>query len=289
MAETGIELALGLLRTHPETAAAVLETLPAGSAAALLDDVPPRIAAPVVARMLPSPASRCLLRIATDRAAAIINDMPAAGAAQLLRAWPAERRDPLLTALPNRTSILIRLLLGFPGTSVGAWMDPEPPLLPDDASAGAALDRLRAEARDVERVVFVVDREQQLRGRVRTAELLRADPAAPLHSLIETAAVTLQARGDLLGYRDDPGWIPGDPLPVLARDGRVIGVLSHSNMVRGLAAARPAGEGVLGDPAMNLADGYWLGLAALVEGLIGILPAGSPAVGEPVQATETPS
>ncbi|MBR9988618.1 MAG: magnesium transporter [Gemmatimonadetes bacterium] len=289
MAETGIELALGLLRTHPETAAAVLESLPAGSAAALLEEVEPRIAAPVIARMLPSPASRCLLRMNPEPAAAILHAMPPAGAAQLLRAWPAQRRDTMLTALPNRTSIVIRLLLGFPVTSVGAWMDPEPLLLPDDANAGAALNRLRAEARDLDRVVFVVDREQQLRGRVRTVGLLRADPAAPLHSLVETAAVTLQARGDLLGYRDDPGWTPGDPLPVIARDGRVIGVLSHSNLVRGLAAARPAGEGVLGDPALNLADGYWIGLASLVEGLIGILPAGSPAVGEPVQATETQS
>ena len=289
MAETGIELALGLLRTHPETAAAVLETLPAGSAAALLEDVPPRIGAPVVARMLPSPASRCLLRMETGPAAAIIRAMPPAGAAQLLRAWPAQRRDALLTALANRTSIVIRFLLGFPGTAVGAWMDPEPPLLPDDTHAGAALDRLRNEARDLDRVVFVVDRDQHLRGRVRTAELLRADPDARLHSLVEPAAVTLQARGDLLGYRDDPGWAAGDPLPVISRDGRVIGVLSHSNLVRGLAAARPSGEGVLGDPAMNLADGYWLGLAGLVEGLIGILPAGSPAVGETVLGAETPT
>lgn len=288
MAETGIELALGLLRTHPETAAAVIETLTAESAAALLHDMSPRLSAPVVARMLPAPASRSLLRMAPAAAAAIVRVMPPATAAPLLRAWPLQQRDALLALLPHRTGIMIRLLLGFPGTSVGAWMDPEPQLLPADCDAGAALDRLRAEARDLERVAFVVDREQQLRGRVRTAELLRADPGAHLRTLIEPAAVVLQARADLLGYRDDPAWASGDPLPVVARDGRVIGVLSHSDFARGLAAARPAGEGVLGDPAMNLADGYWIGLARLVEGLIGMIPAGSPAAGEPAPVSEAP-
>lgn len=285
MAETGIELALGLLRTHPETAAAVLEALPTESAAAVLEEVPPNIGAPVTARMLPSPASRCLLSMAPAAAAAIISAMPPAAAAPLIRAWPLQRRDPLLAMLQHRTAIAIRLLLGFPGTSVGAWMDPEPPLLPDTGDAGAALDRLRTEARDLERVAFVVDREQQLRGRVRTAALLRAHPGTPLHPLIEPAVVTLQARGDLLGYRDDPGWASGDPLPVIARDGRVIGLLRHSDLARGLAAARRPGEGVFGEPALNLADGYWLGIARLLEGLIGMIPAGSPA-GRDLLATD---
>ena len=272
MAEkTGIGLTLGLLRAHPATAAAVLETLSAESAAAFLQDVPPRLSAPVAGRMLPTPASRCLLRMPPAAAAAIVRDMPPAAAAPLLRAWPLQSLDPLLAALPNRSSVVLRLLLGFPATSVGAWMDPEPPLLPEECDAGAALDQLRKDARDLERVAFVVDRERMLRGRVRTAELLRARPAERLKSLLEPAAVTLPARGDLLGYRDDPGWDAGDPLPVVARDGRVIGVLRHSDLVRGLAAAHPTG--VLSDPALNLADSYWLGLARLMEELIGMMPA----------------
>lgn len=282
MAEkTGIELALGLLRAHPATAAAVIETLSAESAAAVLKDVPPRLGAPVVTRMLPAPASRCLLHMPPAAAAAIVRDMPPASAAPLLRAWPLHSLDPLLAALPNRSSLVIRLLLGFPATSVGAWMDPEPPLLPEDCDAGAALDQLRRDARDLERVVFVVDRDQMLRGRVRTAELLRAEPAARLKAMVEPAAVTLPARGDLLGYRDDPGWDAGDLLPVVARDGRVIGVLRHSDLVRGLAAAHPTG--VLSDPALNLADSYWLGLARLMEELIGMVPAG------PAHKPETPA
>jgi Mg/Co/Ni transporter MgtE len=270
--KTGIELAIGLLRAHPATAAAVLETLSAESVAAVLQDVPPRLGATAVTRMLPTPASRCLLHMPPAAAAAIVRDMPPAAAAPLLRAWPQQNLDPLLAALPNRSSIVLRLLLGFPATSVGAWMDPEPPLLLDDCDAGAALDQLRRDARDLERVVFVVDREHMLRGRVRTAELLRAEPVERLKSMMEPVDVTLPARGDLLGYRDDPGWDAGDLLPVVARDGRVIGVLRHSDLVRGLAAAHPTG--VLSDPALNLADSYWLGLARLMEELIGMMPAG---------------
>jgi magnesium transporter len=281
LSDTGLAFAAGLLRAHPETAAAVLEAQPTPAAAAVLQELPAELGAPVVARMLPAPASRCLLRMAPDDAAAIVRAMPPAAAAPLLRAWPQQRRDPLLAMLPQRSAFAIRLLLGFPGTSVGAWMDPEPPLLPDDCDAAAALDRLRSEARDIDRLVFVVDREQRLRGRVRTAELLRAAPDTPVATLMEPADATLQARDDLHGHRDNPAWTAGEALAVLARDGRVIGALHHADLARGLAAARPATEGVLGDPALDVADAYWLGLARLVEGLIGMIPAGSPAAHRP--------
>jgi magnesium transporter len=268
--EGGIQLSLALLDRHPDAAAAVLEAQSAHCVAAFLEHIPARLGGPVLARMMPFHTARCLLELPTDTAIALLREMPAALAATALRQWPAQRRDPLLEALPLRLGWTLRLLLGYPQTTVGAWMDPEPPLLPPEIDAAEALRRLREEARDLDRVVFVVDREQRLQGRVRLAELLRAAPATPLGTLLDPDGPHLAARSDLLSCRDHPAWQSHEALPVLALDGRLVGVLHHDELRRALSAER--GGPHAGRGRLEMADGYWLGLAGLVEGLTRLLP-----------------
>lgn len=273
VSDGGIELSLALLDRHPEAAAAVLEAQPVKGVAGFLEQIPARLGGPVLARMLPFHAARCLLEAPPACAAALLREMPPAVAATALRQWPAPRRETLLNDLPVRLAFALRLLLGYPETTIGAWMDPEPPLLPLEVDAGGALARLCAEARDLDRVVFVVDREQQLQGSVRLAELLRAAPSLPVAALLQREGPSLAARTDLLSCRDHAAWAEHDVLPVRARDGRLVGVLHHDQLRRALAVHRDSAAG--GRGRLELADGYWLGLAQVVETLTALLPPGA--------------
>ncbi len=275
MADGATQLTMGFLSRHPDSAAAVLEEQPIDVAAAFLADVPARLGGPVLGLMMPYQASRCLLGIDTDTAAGLIREMPHTLAATNLRQWPVAKRDELLDRLPQRLAFTIRVLLGYPSTTVGAWMDPRPALLPLEGDVAGALARIRREEGDVDGVVFVIDRDQKLEGLLRISALLRAPQTTLLPVLLEPAPTSISARADVIEFREDEVWDKPDPVPVLSREGRVVGVLRYSDIRRGLAASRvqdsEAGQGL-----MNLADGSWLGMGRLLEGLLRFLPPARP-------------
>lgn len=267
------ELTWRFLRRHPQAAAEVLETLDADTAAAFLAGVPPRLAAPVMAAMLPYHAATCLALTDEPLAVDLLSAMPTTAAAAVLRRVPVALADRLLERLPARTAFALRLLLRYPTTTVGAWMEPDVTLLPAGITVCDAWDRLRREAVSIERFIYIVDREQRPVGRVASAELLRADNDMLVDRLAVTAPASLAARDDLSAAIDLDAWRECDPLPVLSRDRRLLGVARHAALYRGAARL---GDGhadtVFTDALMALMEAYWTGLSRLIEAPFSLLP-----------------
>ncbi len=265
MAE-GFALSLHFVEQHPREAAGVLEAQPAEAAAAFLSEIPVRAAALVMASMLPFHAARCLRKLAPEDAASLLAEVkPAAGAA-LMRQVSERRANDLIGRLPSRRAAVLRLMLGYPVTTVGAWMDARLPLLADDETVGGAIRRLRREDWDIDTFLHVVDRDRQLCGRLRSGALLRAGVRTPLRALLEPAPATLQARTDLLSVRDLPAWDDGEALPVVRRSGEMIGVLSYVGLQRGLRHDE-AGDPYRGPAGalLQFVEVQWQGLAHLLE------------------------
>jgi len=268
----GIELSLRFIERYPDSAADTLEAEGADTAAAYLAEVPERLAGPLVARMLPFYASRCLERLGPTRAAGLLREMPASTAALLLRRLSKRLRHQTMSELPRRTASALKLLQRYPVTSVGAWADPAVPVLPEDATVERAWQRLCEEAIDIDRIVSVVDREGRLLGCVRSAALLTADPDVPVARLLDPAVYTFPARADLLTVREHEAWGRGDPIPVTAHDGRYLGVLRYADLRRGLREALDrAPRATVADSLLELADAYWSGAAQLLDGSYGWL------------------
>lgn len=266
------ELTLSFLRRHPESAAEILETLDTDTAAAFLQRVPPRLAAPVMAAMLPFYAARCLALAGEDFTAGLIPAMPAVAAAAVLRRLPLTLTERLLERIPARPAFRLRLLLRYPATTVGAWMEPGVPALPAGITVRDAWKRLREEAEALDRFLYVVDREQRLQGRLAAAELLRADHDMPIERLTVTVPHTLSARGDLAAVAEHAAWRECDPLPVLSRDGRFLGVAHYAVLRHIETAALDARQGsVFGDTLMELMEAYWTGLSRVIEGPFSLL------------------
>lgn len=270
---TSTELTLSFLRRHPEAAAEVLETLETETAAAFLQRVPPRLAAPVTAAMLPFYAARCLERASEDFTAGLLPAMPAVAAAAVLRRLPLTLAERLLERIPAGSAFRLRLLLRYPATTVGAWMEPGVPAMPAGITVRDAWERLREEAEALDRFLYVVDREQRLQGRVATAELLRADNNMRIDRLTSTVPQTLSARSDLVAVAEDPAWRECDPLPVLSREGRFLGVAHYAMMRHAETATLDGRHGsAFGDTLMELMEAYWAGLSRLIEGPFSLLP-----------------
>lgn len=261
-----VELSLGYLRRHPESAAAVLEKLSHDTVAAYLADVPPALAAPVLSAMLPFHAARCLQSAGESFARGVLPDMTAAAATAILRRLPGKERDALVAGLPAKVAFRLRLLLRYPVTTVGAWMEPVVAVLPSGFTVGEAWTLLRREAEALDRRLYLVDREQQLLGEVDSGDLLRATDEMPVERLSRPVRSPLNARADLSGVIEQAAWRDLDPRPVVARDGRFLGtaryaVLCHAETTR--YARQP--RSMLAETLMDLMDTYWAGLSRLIE------------------------
>lgn len=269
----GAELSLRFLERHPDEAAAELEAQPATVTAAYLADVPTRLAGPALARMLPAYAARCVAQMEPERAADLLRDVPPIPTSALLRHLPVKRQDDLLARLPRGTRAAVKLMLRYPATTAGAWVDPRAATVAEDDTVAGAWERLRRDAGELERWLYVVDREGGLVGRLRSAGLLRAQADTPVAQLLEPAPHTVAARADLLDVQSHPGWAAGDPLPLVGRNQRFIGVLRPGDLKRGLDAdPAEAARGGLGQVLMELADAYWLTAARTLEASAALMP-----------------
>lgn len=239
-----LHLALDALSGHPAELARLLEDEEPASAAALLESAPAGTAAAVLAAMLPTPAAHCLSNAPPSWAGALLGRLSTTEAAAILRCLPGPKRRQILTYLPTRRALALRIVLDYPPDTVGAWMEPRAVAVRSDATVGAA----QAVARGAEGCeLFAVSRGRHLDGIVRMPRLMRAQKEAPLAPLVETGTPALPAWSAIRSAPQADGWRAYNALPVVDRAGNLVGELPAGILSQAVAEPvriGPEGEGI---------------------------------------------
>lgn len=270
-------LSFAYLESHPADAARVLERLSPPNVAALLSEVPARLAGPALRLMLPPFVARCLDPLEDPTVLGLLRAIGPQSGVAVMHYLPEARRAALLAQLPTAMGMAFRLLLGYPQDAVGAWMDPRVVVLPADTTADAALTRLRDSQGEIDSQVFVTGAGQRLQGLAELPELLRAPADMPLGQLMHKVRFTLPARASIQGVGDHEGWDDCQLLPVVERDDRFVGALDRGVVARALMRHRRLQpQGGMGDVFANLAAGYWLGVSSLIQLAVEMLPIAAP-------------
>jgi magnesium transporter len=212
----------------------VIAGMQAEDAAALFETLPIRVVAPIVEHMEKWPAARCLQHMSLENAAAILGEVSYQNATVLLRLTPPERRDAIYQKLPSRLARDLKTSLRYPRNCVGAWMDLSVPTL----SLGATVKNAVAIARagQATGTIFVVDDDQRLGGLARAETLLGYPAGTRISDIMQTAPRPLFARMLLREAESETAWNDFLLLPVVGRNGQLLGALSRRGMVDGLAA-----------------------------------------------------
>ncbi|HSG94540.1 MAG TPA: CBS domain-containing protein, partial [Afifellaceae bacterium] len=255
-------LAQTFLADHPENAAAIIERLEAGEAAAFFNQVPPRLAANTLRRMVGAPAAECLAALSPDRFAAILSLLPLDTAAGFFRRLDVSQQSRLLNQSPADIAPLLRRLLQYPEHTAGALMDPRVLALPDDVAVSEALTRVRRAPRHALYYLYVVDRTEKLVGVLNLRELMLASPKDMLASVMRRQVVAVAAHADRRGIVEHPGWRVVHALPVVDDQGTLLGVLRYETLRRleeKLDAPAPTGGAL--STVLNLGELCWVGLA----------------------------
>lgn len=274
------DLTVAFLRAHPTEAARVLEQLQPGETAGLLSAVPGRIAAPVVSRLVPAFAARAIDSVADENVVRLLRRLTTPAAAALLRHVAEQRRARLLAELPGAMAVACRLLLRYPEDSVGALADTTVTTLLPAAPVREVLARLKTAHDDVGDFLYVVDDERFLRACLRPAALLHVTGTLSVGALDPVRVPRLAAQAAPRSVRDHPGWNHYSTLPVVDRDGRLIGALRQSVLMQALDRA-PVAPAAGTEPGTLAALGnvLWSAAATLLQSAVGALPAsrrGSP-------------
>jgi magnesium transporter len=274
-------LSTAFLRTRPAEAAAILEAEALAESRDLLQRVPSRIAAPVLAQMRRSIAARLLADMPVEQASDRLDRLDARTAAGLLRYMPPAQRDRCLGSLSTAAALSIRLLMSFPDDSVGACADPDTLRLHVDCKCAEALQRIIA-AQAAASPTMLVDDAGHLQGWVAPEVVLRAPRELPLLALAQPFAAQLPAPMTLAAARRHEAWKNTSVLPVVSRGAQLTGLLTRDALESAWSIAQkraqlpPSSAPIV----QSLAGGYWLTLSGLLNAAVQLLPAASPVAGQ---------
>jgi len=235
MDEEKVDLALAFLQSQPGAAAAILERQPLEQVAEFLSSLPHTYGALVLEKFLPQYTARLCRYLEPTIAAGMLSAMDISLIAAVIRHCRSDQCRQLLELLPDNTRLATRLLLNYSEDAVGAWMHANVSTLPDDCSVEDAIGRIREEQLVLEiGFTLVVDRSRNLQGRVTLTELLRAPGTTALTAVMTRDSRSISARTALKSAQDNPLWREQDSIVVTNRNQKLVGVLRHADLRKGL-------------------------------------------------------
>lgn len=264
------DLTLAYLESHPDDAGRVLERLSTEDAIALLATLPVRLSAPVIRQMLAPHAARCLETLPLDATAGIVAALGAQSGAAVLRYLSPARRSGVLEQLPTSSVVALRLVLGYPEDTVGAWMDPQAPAFAPDTPIKTVTERLR-EIETTVNYVYVVTPDHRLQGSVSLSAVLRAGPKLTLAQLMQPAHYALPARASITAVQRHDGWRHAHALPVVEQHDRFIGVLNYTALLQTNRQPRSRFPGMMNGVLAGVGSSYWRAFSGLVQFVVFVL------------------
>lgn len=252
------ELSARFATDYPAEAAELLDRASPDAAGKVLSSLPPPVATAVLCAMAPGPAAGCLAGLAPRAAARLLKTLKLEAMTPLLLRLDAGVRNRILRALPATISTSLRIVLQFPGDSLGSLLDPHVMTARADAEAGETIVLARRAPQSVRRYLYVLGDEQRLVGVVGARQCALSDPALPIARLMNAMPLALLARTRLQEAVHNPYWERFDMLPVVDRRGVFLGVVRRNNLHRALQEDEASAERAdVTDLALDLADLWW--------------------------------
>jgi magnesium transporter len=222
------------LLDHPVDAARLLEAMDADDAASTLSDVDVQVLIPVWRRILPGDGALILAEMPEPLAVDLLSEMLPNEALQFLYLLDDKERDRLMQALKPEIADEIKKLMSYPENSAGRIMNPSVWSFRDSISAADALHKLRIAGINQARSLFIVDDENRLRSCVFIQDMAIADGHTALGKLerpLSDYVTPMSSIDEVTELLEKDRFAD---LPVVDADGRLVGVISHAQMVQSI-------------------------------------------------------
>lgn len=251
---------------HPTELARLAEQLGPAALAEILDTLPPEAAAELLVRVMPLVGALALARLEPKSAAELLGELAPLAAASIALRLPHEERERLFAELGSERAAALRALIEYGPSRAGGRLDPTVPALPEATPIEEVLSRLRLAPLGALNYSYAVDATGKLTGVASLREMLAAAPEATLASIARRQPIALRADDPLETVATHPAWRLHHALPVVDRDGRLLGALRYSTF-RAIEAEVGTGRGLTPttETASALAELCALGVMAISQ------------------------
>lgn len=183
-----------LPRLHPSDVGDVLASLDEEKRVALIKVLPVELASEALAEMEEKEERGDILAaLAPEQGAELLGKLEDDDAADLIAELDPAERQRILDRLPADEAGEIRGLLLFEEETAGRLMTTSLVAVSEDISAEEAIAEVRRQGREVEEFynVFVVDQNHVLQGTVPLDDLILANPATPVATMVRPTDATV--------------------------------------------------------------------------------------------------
>ena len=219
-------------RVHPSDLADAFAALEESLRVQLIAQLPPELVSDALAEMEPEEGPAEVLEALSDeRAADIVEELSTDDAADVIADLPPDRADTILRLVDDREEI--EDLLQYDEDSAGGIMTTELVSVPNNATAGQAIDEIRRQSEKVEDFyqVYCVDAHERLVGLLPLRRIVCVAPDRPVTDVMEPAPVVADPNLDQEEVARLMSRYNLAAIPVVNDGGRLIGRITFDDVI----------------------------------------------------------
>lgn len=218
---------------HPADLADIVEDLSPEDREAIFENIDSEVAADALSEVDPDIQASIVESLEAEKAAEIVEEMAPDQAADLLAGLEEENAQEILEEMETEPKSEVRELLEFEEDSAGGMMNTEFVALPDSATVGEAIQRLKTDEELLEALntIFLIDDQERLTGAVPLARLFLHEGATPLRELASETLidVPVSEQQDRVTELFDKYNLLA--LPVIEEDRKLAGVITADDII----------------------------------------------------------
>lgn len=222
-----------LAELHPADLADILEELSRDEQRSVIESLDDETAADAVSEIPTRMQVALLNSLSAGRAADIVEEMAPDEAADVLQELPPETSAEVLANMEVEEAKEVRGLLGFEENTAGGFMTTEFPVAVDTGTVENAVAALKDFSGPLETVhsVFLIETNLVLSGVVPVARILLSEKSAPLRDLSNEQVISVPFHADkktVVGMFRKYNLLG---LPVVDDNGRLLGVVTADDVL----------------------------------------------------------
>jgi Mg/Co/Ni transporter MgtE len=219
---------------HPGDALTIIERIDAKETSDFIQSLTIDTASWMMGQMNRHKAAQSLADMPKELAIKLLEHIPVTTAAIILRLTDQDLQNRLLSAMNSDISSMLHRVLSYPDTLAGAYVDPTVPALFSELNAREGLEYIKAHPVQLGSNIFVIERDQKLKGVMEIMELVKAADDLQLKQIMKTRPQKLNAATPISYLIETYSWDDSYPLlPMVDSENNYLGALDK-NMIRGL-------------------------------------------------------